>query len=472
MSKVLHASCFAAAVALAGPAAAQTADQDPVERGRYLATLADCVACHTAPGGAEFAGGYAIELPLGTIWSTNITPSKSHGIGDYSQEEFARALRRGLARDGRHLYPAMPYDAYAGITDEDIAALYAYFTQGVAPVDAAPGQRTSLAFPFNMRFAMTGWNLLYAGGDPFTPDPALTEAQNRGRYLVNALAHCGSCHSPRGLLMGPVRGAYLTGGDVGPWYAPDITADAGNGIGTWSPEQIAAYLGTGHAEGRGQAGGPMAEAVQNSLQHVTDDDRAAMAAYLKTVAPKDAGSGTDATSFGAPKSDEATLRGTHPQNANDGLTTGAELFSGYCASCHQPDGAGSTGQSYPPLFHNSATGAASATNLIAAILYGVDRRVGDAHVFMPHFNKGSFVGALSDEEIAGIANYVLTTWGNAGAANVTVADVAQSRQGGPVAPLARLQPYLPAIMVVGAVVLLFIIAAMIRLIRGRRRAVA
>lgn len=472
MSKVLHASCFAAAVALTGPAAAQTADQDPVERGRYLATLADCVACHTAPDGAEFAGGYAIESPLGTIWPTNITPSKSHGIGDYTQEEFARALRRGVARDGRNLYPAMPYDAYAGITNEDIAALYAYFTQGVAPVDDAPGQRTDLAFPFNLRFAMTGWNLLYAGGEPFTPNPALTEAGNRGRYLVDALAHCGSCHSPRGLLMGPVRGAYLTGGDVGPWYAPDITADAGNGIGTWSPEQIAAYLKTGHAEGRGQAAGPMAEAVQNSLQHVTDDDLAAMAAYLKTLAPKDAGSGTDATSFGAPKSDEATLRGTHPQNANDGLTTGAELFSGYCASCHQPDGGGSAGQSYPSLFHNSATGAASATNLIAAILYGVDRQVGDAHVFMPHFNKGSFVGALSDEEIAGIANYVLTTWGNAGAAAVNVADVALSRQGGPVAPLARIQPYLPAAMAVGAAILLLIILAILRLLRHRGRASA
>ena len=149
-------------------------------------------------GWAEFAGGYAIQSPLGTIWSTNITPSKSAGIGDYSEADFARAVRDGKAKDGSHLYPAMPYDACAGITDEDIAALYAYFMQGIAPVDAAPAQQTNPEIPFNLRFAMIGWNLFYAGSAPFAPDPALSEAENRRKYITDVLANCGSCHTPRG----------------------------------------------------------------------------------------------------------------------------------------------------------------------------------------------------------------------------------------------------------------------------------
>ena len=472
MAKALRSALLGMGVAVAASAASgQSADQDVVERGRYLATLADCTACHTAPGGAEFAGGYAIQSPLGAIWSTNITPSKTAGIGDYAQEDFARAVREGKAKDGRHLYPAMPYDAYAGITDEDIAALYAYFMQEVAAVDAAPAQQTSLKFPFNMRFAMMGWNLFYAGGAPFTPDPALSEAENRGKYITDALAHCGSCHTPRGLLMGPVGGAYLAGGDVGPWYAPNITADPVAGIGAWSPQEVAAYLGTGHAAGRAQAAGPMAEAVQNSLQYLTPEDLSATAAYLKTVAPAAGATGVDSTAVGAPKSDEAMLRGAQPQTSNAGLKTGPELFSGYCASCHQPDGSGSAGQAYPSLFHNSATGAQSAKNLIATILYGVDRDVGGIHVLMPHFSKGSYVGELSDGDVAEIANYVLTSWGNADAATVTPVDVAQSRAGGPVAPLAKLQPYIPALMAAAVAVALLILLLIVRAIRRRRRSI-
>lgn len=337
MPSLLRACLVGAAVALSGSyASAQTPASDLVERGRYIATLADCVACHTAPGGAKFAGGYAVRSPLGVIWSTNITPSKRYGIGDYSEADFSRAVRGGVAKDGRHLYPAMPYDSYAAITDDDMKALYAFFMKGVDAVDQPAKAETSLAFPFNLRFLMAGWNLLYVGG-PLKADPALGAAEARGRYVVDALAHCGACHTPRNLLMGADQGQYLAGGDVGPWRAPNITADPVVGVGAWSTEQLAAYLKSGHVNGVGQAAGPMAEAVQDSLQYASDADLSAVAAYLKSVKPAATASGaTAATSFGAPKSAEAAIRGMHSQTSNAGLKSDEELYSGHCASWTPP----------------------------------------------------------------------------------------------------------------------------------------
>lgn len=478
-----------AVLAMSGAGAAQTAAQTPaktaaqtgadaqapaladqIARGRYIAVLGDCTACHTAPrGGAEMAGDYAIASPIGTIWSTNITPSRQYGIGDYSLEEFERAVRKGVRKDGAHLYPAMPYDAYSGITDDDMAALYAYMMHGVAPIDTPPQHETALPFPFNLRFSMAGWNLIYARGAPFTPDARLTDQQNRGKYLADSLGHCSSCHSPRNLLMGSVSGDYLRGGAVGPWHAPDISGDMATGIGSWSDAEIATYLKTGRAEGRAQAAGPMAEAVENSFQHTSDADLLAIAAYLKTVSPSDAASSAASSRAdqGEKHSAEAEIRGMAPQNAHDSLKSGADLYSGYCASCHQPDGAGSTGQAYPSLFHNTVTGAHVGTNLLATILYGVDRDAGGEHVLMPHFNTGSFVQALSDQEVADVANYVLATYGGGAAPAVTLADVTVARNGGPVAPIGRLQPYILPFIWVGLALLALLIAAVA--LRRRRR---
>lgn len=471
MKKRALSLAAAALLVASASASAQEADQQQIDLGRYIATLGDCMACHTVPKstGRDFAGGYAIESPLGTIWSTNITPSKEYGIGNYSYEDFSRAVRQGVAKDGHQLYPAMPYDAYSGITDEDMRALYAYFMHGVKPVDAPPQQSTELPFPFNLRFSMMAWNLIYAGGKPYTNDPGLTDQLNRGKYLTNTLGHCASCHTPRGTLMGPVSGQYLKGGDVGAWHAPDITGDAKTGIGSWSTDQIVTYLKTGRAEGKAQAGGPMAEAVEHSFQHMQDSDLQAIAAYLKSV------DATTPESIPAPSSaaqkissgDEAEIRGRFPQDAHNSLKTGAELYSGYCASCHQPNGAGSDNQQYPALFDNSVTGSDNATNLIAAILYGIDRDAGGYHALMPHFNTGSYVATLSDQEVADIANYVLATWGNRAAANVTPADVAISRTGGPTPFLAKMQPYIPAMMIAGAVLALIIIAVIVAMIRRR-----
>lgn len=457
-------------MALAAPARAQSADSDLVARGQYIATAADCAACHTAPGSTakDFAGGYGVQSPFGTIWSTNITPSKRYGIGDYTEAQFARAVREGVARDGRHLYPAMPYDAYAGVTDADIQALYAYFTQGVTPVDEPPANRTELKFPFNLRIMMAGWNLFFAGGHPFTPQPGLSDEQNRGKYLVDVLGHCETCHTPRNVMMGVERDDKLLGGSVGAWFAPNITADPVNGIGTWSEDEIVAYLQTGRAVGKAQAAGPMAEAVEHSFQYMQPRDLSAIAAYLKTVDAAAPASGTPRTGFGKPQDVEPQIRGLFAQTSHDSLQTGAQLFSGNCASCHGADGAGSENQAYPSLFHNSATGAANTDNLLAAILYGVHRNAGGHDILMPQFGPGSYTAVLTDTQIASIANYVMQTYGNPHAPAVTPADVEIARQGGPTALLAKLQPYVPGLLIVGTIIFLFLIGLAIFIHRKRR----
>ncbi len=459
--------------AFAVNAQAQTlSDSALVEKGHAIATAADCMACHTAPRtGKSFAGGYPIVSPLGTIYSTNITPSKTSGVGDYSEAEFSRAVRQGIRKDGAHLYPAMPYDSYAGITDEDMHALYAYFMHGVEPVDDAPKAHTALPFPFNLRFSMAFWNLLYARTKPFAPAAGVSDDINRGAYLVNVLGHCASCHTPRNMLMGAVQGEALAGGFVGPWYAPNITADPVSGIGGWTQDELVAYLRTGHAKGKNQAAGGMAEAVQNSLQYLPASDLVAIAAYLRSTAPiRDTSEDHAAYEFGSPHSDEDGIRGAYPPTSHDSLKSGRELYSGYCASCHQPNGAGSDDQAYPSLFHNTATGSIRPANLVAAILYGVDREVGGKEVLMPGFGKQSYVTPLTDRQIADLSNYVLQNFGNP-QAKVTPDDVATARAGGPKPLLAIVQPYiLPASA--GTAVVIILIAAGWLIGRRRRQVVA
>jgi mono/diheme cytochrome c family protein len=429
-------STLLAAVALPAAAHADT----PVERGHYLAVISDCAACHTKPdGGKPFAGGYPIQSPLGAIYASNITPSKAFGIGSYSRDDFARAVQQGIGKDGAHLYPAMPYTSYARLTKDDIDALYAYFTQGVQPVEA-PAPVTKLGFPFNIRLSMAGWNAMFLDGKPFAPDPAQSAQVNRGRYLVEGPAHCAMCHAPRNLLMATKSGG-MTGGAVGSWYAPNITSDAVSGIGGWSDTQLIAYLKTGVAQdGKGndiaRAAGPMAEAVQNSFQDMSDADIKAMVAYLRQT-PAEATPGQTLPNFahGTPGSDVLSVRGTRPMGHQLTETDGAHLYVAACASCHQGDGSGTTDKSYPALFHNTATGQPNPTDLIAAILFGVDREVGGHRVKMPGFGTDSLVQRLSDTQIAALANHVLQQFGNA-QVQVSPADVATIRAGGPSAPIA------------------------------------
>ncbi|CAE6745763.1 Fructose dehydrogenase cytochrome subunit [Paraburkholderia aspalathi] len=445
------------------PAPAPKSEAALIKQGRLLAIASDCMACHTVTDkGREFAGGYGIVSPMGTIYSTNITPSRRAGIGNYTEAQFARALREGVRADGAHLYPAMPYTAYTGMTDRDVHALYTYFMKGVEPVDEVPPQ-TALPFPFSIRQSMIVWNLLFLKDRRFAVDPQKSEEWNRGAYLTNVLAHCSACHTPRNMLMAEDLDRGFSGAQLGPWYAPNITSDPVSGIGAWSDAEIVDYLKTGHVIGKNQAAGGMAEAVQNSLQFLSADDLHSIAVYLKSTAPiRTSGESRPAFGIAGRGGDEALLRGTSSQNNVEAPRSGAALFSGYCASCHRPDGAGSTDQSYPSLFHNTATGGLNPSNLIAAILHGVDRKVGDQHVLMPNFGDDSFVQPLTDEQIAAISNYVLQRFGNS---NLTVSanDVAVARKGGQLPFLAWVQPFLP----VAGIAVLVILA--IGFLWGKRR---
>jgi mono/diheme cytochrome c family protein len=433
---VLFAGTVMAGISHAADPPGQTAAT--IERGKYLAIAADCGACHTAPGGKPFAGGLAIDTPLGTIYSTNITPSQDFGIGRYTEEQFSRALRRGIRRDGAELYPAMPYTSYAKFTEDDARALYAYFTQAVTPVDQSTPQ-TELPFPLNIRLSMMGWNLLFLDTAAFVPDSHQSAEWNRGAYLVQGAAHCSTCHTPRGFLMQEETSRALSGAQVGPWYAPNITSDPISGIGSWSQEDLAAYLRTGHLSRKGQAAGSMGEAVTKSFQHLTASDIDAIATYVKSVpAVHEPGDGASRFTAGKAFSELATLRGRGSVSSNSANATGAELFQGNCASCHSAEGQGSKDGYYPSLFQNSATGAKNPTNLIAAILYGVDRTISGRQAFMPGFGgHPTDANPLGDRDIAALGNYVLTHYGSTDT-TITEQQVAEVRQGGPGSPLPAL----------------------------------
>ena len=432
---------FAATAAAGICQAAETPDQTAaaIKRGEYLATAADCGACHTAPNGKPFAGGLAIATPLGTIYTTNITPSADFGIGHYTEEEFSRALRRGVRRDGANLYPAMPYTSYAKFTEEDAHALYLYFTQAVKPVEErAPP--TELPFPMNIRLSMIGWNLLFRDTTAFVPDTKQSAEWNRGAYLVQGAAHCSTCHTPRGFLMQEQTSRALSGAQVGPWYAPNITSDPVSGIGGWRKEDLVAYLRTGHLSGKAQAAGSMGEAVEHSFQYLTAADLDAIATYVKTVpAVHDPADNSSRFTAGKKLSELAASRGREPvRSDSESDPTGAELFQGNCSSCHQAEGQGSKDGYYPSLFSNSATGAKNATNLIATILYGVNRTTSRGQAFMPGFG-GHVTDAnpLSDRNIVALGNYVLTRYG-AVDTTITEQQVAEARRGGPSSPLLAL----------------------------------
>jgi mono/diheme cytochrome c family protein len=264
------------AAILAAPSAA--AAMGP---GEYLTRAADCVACHTAPGGAPYAGGRAFMLPVGTIYSPNITPDKQTGIGDYTDDEWVAALQQGIGRGGRHLYPAMPYTSYTLMTRQDALAIKSYLMT-LAPVHAAPPQNT-LMFPFNQRWTLAVWNLANAQDARFQPDPGKSAAWNRGAYLVEALGHCGQCHTPRNWMLGLKSGDALAGAVQAGWMAYNISSDRVHGIGAWSDADLTQYLSTGYAPGHGPASGPMAEAISNSLRFLTPQDIQAMVTYLRGV---------------------------------------------------------------------------------------------------------------------------------------------------------------------------------------------
>ena len=455
-------------VPVQAPSAHQT-EQDLIAKGQYLAIAADCAACHTDPATQQaFAGGYAIHSPMGVIYSTNITPSKQFGIGSYSEQQFEQAVRHGIRGDGSHLYPAMPYASYAGLTDEDIHALYTYFMQRVAPVDTQ-NKITALSFPFNIRQMMFGWNLLFLKSGAYQNDASQSAQWNRGKYLVDNLEHCGECHSPRNLMMAQKQGTdALSGAALGSWYAPNLTTDKLSGLGDWSRDQLKQYLQTGDVPGKAQAAGPMAEAVTNSLQHLHDADIEAIITYLQSLPAHQQPHQAKATGdFGQASNVDSEVRGT--ADLGIGLAqdmSGKALYDSACASCHQPDGQGTADHFYPSLSHNTATGGNTPNNLISAILFGVQREVKGKEVLMPSFGPDSQVQALSDQQIASLSNYIFQQYGNPDL-HVTPEQVTALRKGGEQPLLARIAG--PATIGGGVLVVLIVLLLAIRRSRKKSR---
>ena len=435
---------------------ASAADDALIERGKYLSTAGDCVACHSVPGGKPFAGGLALPTPIGQIIATNITPSKTAGIGGYSLEQFSDALRKGIRADGKHLYPAMPYTSYAKVSDEDVQAMYAYFMNAVAEVDT-PTPPTQLPFPFNVRLSMAAWNLLFLDSKPFVPVAGQNDEWNRGAYLVQGLTHCSTCHTPRNVMMAEVASKELAGGEVGTWFAPNITSDTHSGVGSWSLPELVRYLKSGEALGKGQAAGPMAEAIDHSLQYLSDADLQAIAVYVKSVpAQRDAADTQPVHSLGSPSDELAALRGVALPADNDKMS-GAQLYDAYCSTCHQAQGQGSFEGGLPSLLHNTAVGRSNTQNLVMVILEGIRRGSDGADVRMPGFAR-----ELSNQQIATLASYVTEHYGNP-TIKVTVAQVKTLREGGAKSHLVALAQ---GAIVVGVLAVLVLI---IGIIRRRRR---
>jgi mono/diheme cytochrome c family protein len=377
--------------------AAQPVSPALIARGAYVATAADCIACHTAKGGQPYAGGRAFRLPFGTIYAPNITPDPATGIGAWTDGQFLRAVHKGVGRQGEPLYPAFPYTSYARMTDADALAVKAYLFS-LQPVSHQV-RKNALVFPFNQRRLVRFWNILFLRGGDFQAEADKPADWNRGRYLVTVLGHCGECHTPRNLLYGP-SGAALSGETMQGWTAWNITSDRRHGVGDWSPEEIAAYLRTGYAPGRGVASGPMKEAVDYSLSRISEGDRRAIAIYLKDVP----GSANGPEPAMAPHSmTGASFTGPAPGEL--GQDPGLRIFEGACASCHAWNG---RGQQSPAaaLAGRRSTHDAAATNVVQTVLRGGDVTTPDGHAFMP-----AFATSYSDAEIAAVSNFVVRHFG-------------------------------------------------------------
>lgn len=404
----------------ATPAAALRGDAagaDLVKRGEYLARAGDCVACHTADKNRPFAGGLPIGTLIGTIYTPNITPDADTGIGRWTDAEFMRAMHEGIGKSGERLYPAFPYTEYTRVAEPDVLAIRAYLNT-LTPIHYTP-PRNDLSFPFNQRWLMFFWNLFNFREGRFVPDPKQSPQWNRGAYLVEGLAHCEECHTPRNFMQGLKTSERFSGEVQAGWHAYNITPDKVSGIGDWRDDELTRYLATGVAPGRADAAGPMADVVADSTQHLSGEDLRAIGVYLRSVPPVGGGATRARDQWGKPADDVTRLRGTVVAGVD-----GAQLFIANCATCHRWTGQGVGGDAplaYPSLIHNSVVGATDADNLAMVILHGVDRKTKDADVMMPGFGA-----QLTDDQIAAIANYVTQHFGDPHA-TLTAADIAKLR---------------------------------------------
>lgn len=375
-----------------------------IQQGAYIARTADCAACHTTPGGAPYAGGLAMQTPLGAIYSTNITPDLNTGIGRYSLADFTRAVKHGVRSDNQPLYPAMPYPSYAIMPDADISALYAFFMHEVDAVNQANGEST-IPWPLNMRWPMSWWQLLFAPEREFVASKQLTPEENRGAYLIEGPGHCGACHTPRGLayqekamnLAKLEKSDFLSGAVIDGWRAKSLRSEA-RGLDSWSKEELALFFKTGRTD-KVAAFGAMADVIEHSTRYMTDADINAMAAYLKQLPPAK----NKILAF-APKEDITTAM----LQAGVNLDKGATVYVENCQVCHRADGLGMP-RVFPALAGNSAIFAKNPQSVIQITLEGGKTPSNDVDVMdfaMPAFNH------LSNQELVAVINFIRNGWQN------------------------------------------------------------
>jgi mono/diheme cytochrome c family protein len=388
------------AIAAIDPPAPQTFDKDLVKRGRDLAAIGNCNDCHTLRGGKSFAGGLPVPTPFGTIYSSNITPDTETGIGRWPEAAFRRAMRSGVNRDGQHLYPTFPYDHFTNVSDEDDQALYA-FLMTREPVHA-PARANQLSFPLDQRPVIAGWKLLFLHRGTYRPDPEQSAEWNRGAYLVEGLAHCGACHTPRNLLGAERGSAQFAGGEVDSWNAFAINAKSPSPV-PWNADALFAYLRDGSHPDHGTARGPMAEVVSN-LSSAPDGDVRAIATYMAGV-------------FGAPTPDRkrqgeqvlADARLSPHQlpstQASQASPAGASIYAAACAACHESERALPYGGVHLGL--STAISAPDPRNAANIMLSGVRPVEGERSSIMP-----GFAASMNDDQVAALLNYLRARFSN------------------------------------------------------------
>jgi mono/diheme cytochrome c family protein len=389
------AAVWRPAIGAIDPSARQPFEPDLVKRGRALAAIGNCSNCHTAGAGKDLAGGVAVPTPFGTVFSSNITPDADTGIGRWSEAAFRRAMRNGVDREGRHLYPTFPYDHFTNVNDEDDRALYAYLMTREPVRSAAPENR--LSFPFDQRVLIAGWKLLFLRRDTYHPDSSKSAEWNRGAYLVEGLAHCGACHTPRNALGAERAGAPFAGGDVENWRAYAINADSPSPV-PWDADALFAYLRNGWHPDHGTARGPMAQVAAN-LSSVSSDEVRAIATYTASV-------------FGPSAPDrrrqaEMVLAEVKsmPDRALGTNAAGASIYAAACASCHD------SGRPVPyggiNLALSTAISSPDPRNLANIVLSGVTPREGERSPIMP-----GFASSMNDGQIVALLNYLRSRFSN------------------------------------------------------------
>ena len=407
---IITAAFIVVLIVTSAPAQDAPVSQELLQRGAYLARAGDCTACHTAREGEAFAGGVPKNTPIGIIYSTNITPDPETGIGRYSSDDFVQVMRSGVAKDGHHLYPAMPYPSFGRVTQQDLLALYAWFMQGVEPV-YKQNRPTKLTWPLSMRSLMAVWNALYVTKGEYSADPEKSASWNRGAYLVQGLGHCGDCHTPRGVA-GQVKADserdgshYLTGATLNNWHASNLTGKRDSGLHAWSEDEIVELLRTGRTT-RVAAIGVMTEVVAKSTQYLTDQDLMAIAEYLKSLPPA-TNQEEDTEDFAMQASDASAA--THALRAGDTALRGSQVYLDNCNACHRSDGSGAE-RTFPNLAKNKTVNAHDPVSLIHLVLTG--SAMPSTQTAPTAFTMPDFGWRLSDGDVAEVLSFVRSSWGN------------------------------------------------------------